>query len=280
MNVKDLQAVVTGLTPVFQKAIGDAIGPALKRIEALEARHLATPEKGDPGQPGENGKDADPIDVKDVVAELISCSEMAPIFAMVAAEAVAKHFEANPVVNGRDGKDGEPGTNGQQGVPGEPGRDGKDGVGAAGAVIDQKGALILTLTDGRTVELGPVVGKDGAPGKDGVDGFGFDDFTPAYDGERGLTFTFTKGDRTKTFEFHVPTVIDRGYWREGTHAKAGDGWTHDGSWWIAQKDTDDKPTRESANWRMGARKGRDGERGAAGKDFKPEAPVRLEAPRG
>lgn len=60
-------------------------------------------------------------------------------------------------------KDGEPGAKGDvggAGPAGAPGLHGKDGVSLAGAMIDRTGALILTLSDGTTRELGHVVGKD------------------------------------------------------------------------------------------------------------------------
>ena len=57
-----------------------------------------------------------------------------------------------------------------QGERGEKGEKGDTGVGVAGAVIDREGNLVLTLSDGKAVNLGAVVGKDGEPGRDGVDG--------------------------------------------------------------------------------------------------------------
>lgn len=37
----------------------------------------------------------------------------------------------------------------------------KDGIGLAGAIIDRSGNLVVTMTDGSTKELGPVVGREG-----------------------------------------------------------------------------------------------------------------------
>lgn len=67
----------------------------------------------------------------------------------------------------------------ERGEKGEPGEAGQVGVGVAGAVIDRSGVLILTLSDGRTHELGAVVGKDGVNGLDGKDG------EPGADGRDG-----------------------------------------------------------------------------------------------
>ena len=64
----------------------------------------------------------------------------------------------------------------------DPPQDGKPGVGIADALIDNGGALVLTLTDGRALNLGRVVGKDGEtpdlpkfdPPQDGKPGVGIE----------------------------------------------------------------------------------------------------------
>lgn len=72
--------------------------------------------------------------------------------------------------NGVDGKDGEDGHDGADGKDGVDGVDGKDGVGISGASIDTSDHLILTLSNGDTIDVGVVVGADGKDGQDGVDG--------------------------------------------------------------------------------------------------------------
>lgn len=254
----------------FGKAMGaivrEAVGPLLKRIEELEARPPIAGEKGEPG------KDAEPIAAELVVAELLAGDEVKTLVDLHVAEAVAKYFEESPVLNGNDGKPGEPG---EKGAPGDAGAPGKDGVGTADALINQKGELVLTMTDGRMRELGVVVGKNGDPGKDGADGFGFDDLNAEYDGQRGLTLTFVKGERTKEFKFHLPINQHKGYWREGTKALVGDGYTSEGTTWVCVKDTDTKPDTKNECWVIGARRGRDGDQGPEGKAFKPDSPVKL-----
>jgi len=61
--------------------------------------------------------------------------------------------------------------------------------------------------------------------------------------------------------FHVPMVIDKGVWREGPHEK-GDHVSWDGSGWIAQRATTDKPGTSDA-WRLSTKRGRDGKDGSA-----------------
>lgn len=58
-------------------------------------------------------------------------------------------------------KDGADGRNGTDGVPGK---------GIAKLLIDAKGNLVATFTDGSTDEVGLIVGKDGSNGRDGADG--------------------------------------------------------------------------------------------------------------
>lgn len=158
----------------------------------------------------------------------------------------------------------------------------KDGVGVAGAVIDRGGALVLTLTDGSTKDLGVIVGRDADMAElarlikeevgrlpkpsDGNDGFGFDDLTVTHDGERGFSFSFKRGNEVKEFPFTLAHVLDRGVWREGKYLK-GDGVTFGGSFFIAQKDTETKP-ETSSDWRLAIKRGRDG------KDADPQAMAR------
>lgn len=148
------------------------------------------------------------------------------------------------------------------------GRDGKDGVGLAGASIDRDGALVVTLTNGEQKSLGPVVGRDG---KDGAD---FSGVEIDYDGERTITIKGRGGEVTK----RVPVPLDRGYWREGMACEKADILTHGGSAWIALRDTKAKPCLENKDdWRLFARKGRDGKDGRNGIDKTAPAKVKPDA---
>ena len=81
--------------------------------------------------------------------------------------------------DGKDGVDGQPGKDGEKGPKGDRGADGKDGRGVKSFEINDEGHLIVTYSDGETVDLGKVTGDKGSDGKDGVDG------KPGKDGERG-----------------------------------------------------------------------------------------------
>jgi hypothetical protein len=243
------------MTKDIQRAILRACSQfILRRLEPLEKRIRDVENK------------SFTVELDGVVKEILTTDELKTLVDLQVAESVAKHFEANPVRHGEAGPAGPSGTKGEAGA---------DGVGLAGAMIDRDGNLIVTKTNGDAVPLGCVVGKDGQHGKDGADGLGFDDLDVEYDGERTFTFKWQRGDVVKTRSFHVPTVIDRGYWSEGTKAQHGDAMTHNGTLWIATKDTDAKPCLESDSWRIGARKGRDGLQGPPGKPHEPPQPVKL-----
>jgi len=65
--------------------------------------------------------------------------------------------------DGRDGKQGPAGSTGpagRDGVPGRDGVDGVDGISVQDAKIDFDGSLVITLSDGRELNVGEVVGSD------------------------------------------------------------------------------------------------------------------------
>jgi hypothetical protein len=276
--------------------VREAQAPLLARIAALEARQIERGEKGDrgeqgiagvgekgergekgdpgergpQGEKGERGMDAEPIEVTEVVAELLRAPEIKTLVDLHVAEAVQKHFEANPVRHGKDGQDGKPGERGEKGEHGTKGEAGADGVGLAGAMIDREGCLIVTTTKGDAIKLGAVVGKNGDPGKDGVD---FSNASIDYDGARTLTIRGAGGEIVK----RLPIPMDAGYWRDGMSCEKGDIVTHAGNAWIAVAETKAKPCLESKEWRLFARKGRDGTDGRAGRDLGPAPPVKLNA---
>lgn len=62
--------------------------------------------------------------------------------------------------DGRPGRDGAVGPKGTDGQNGRDGRDGTDGVSVTDANIDFDGSLIITLSSGRTINVGEVVAPD------------------------------------------------------------------------------------------------------------------------
>ena len=121
----------------------------------------------------------------------------------------------------------------------------------------------------RTLDRVPVP-KNGIDGKDG---FGFDDFTPTFDGERTLTFRFQQGERVKEFPFTLPYPLDKSVWKAGTAYVRGDGVTWGGSWFIAQRDNPGKPEDgPDCGWRLAVKHGRDGKPGTPGLKGDPGTP--------
>lgn len=303
MNIKDLEALVSSFSPVLLKAIGDATAPLLKRIEELEARQLERGEKGEQGErgpPGERGdvgdrgeqgprgdigqagKDAEPIDVKEVVAELLAGDEIKTLVDLHVAEAlpqsIAKHFEANPVPHGKDGRDGKDGERGPEGPRGEKGIDGRNGLDVKDLFRADGGKLVAVMSDGTTKDLGVFVGKDGADGragKDGRDGAGIDDAEAIVENGEAVIRFMRDGKVAKEVRYPIPTFGHIGFWGPGKTAKAGDFTTHDGHLWFARVETSTTPSYQAEEWQLAARKGADGARGPAGKDYKPREPVKI-----
>lgn len=133
-------------------------------------------------------------------------------------------------------------------------KNGEPGVGLASGLIDRDGALVLTLSDGKTLNLGQVVGKDGDPGKT----FTLDDFDIVqYPDRRTFKFCFTRGEVMHSFEFALPTPIYRGVFKDGGAYEIGDMVTWAGSMWHCDKDTSEKPGASDA-WSLAVKKGQNG----------------------
>jgi len=69
-------------------------------------------------------------------------------------------IDGKPGKDGRPGRDGLPGARGIDGLNGSNGIDGEDGVSVVNANIDFDGSLIITLSDGRELNVGEVVSQD------------------------------------------------------------------------------------------------------------------------
>ncbi len=155
------------------------------------------------------------------------------------------------------------------------GEDGADGVGMAGALIDRKGNLVVTMTNGEMKDLGPVVGKDGEPG---APGFNLEDFdATVMDDGRTVLLSFTGKEIDYKIELGFPVMLYRGVFKDGEYAK-GDTVTWGGSLWHCDVEkTTEKPGDGSNAWTLCAKKGRDGKDGVL-KHEKSSAPVRVGVP--
>lgn len=253
LDIEDIADVVAGAireatTPLIERnaALEIRNTDLEARIIALESRQLP---EAIPGEPGRDGADCDMEAVERMIEERIAALpgpqdgkdgrdiDIDEVRGLIA-EQVASAVSALPPV--------------------AKGTDGKDGIGLADALIDKDGRLVLTMTDGRTKELGVVVGSDGEDGENG-ETFALDDFDiiPLDDG-RSFKFCFTRGEVMHSFEFSFPVVLDRGVWSEKSEYAAGDAVSWGGSLWIAQKDAPGKPETADSGWRLAVKKGRDG----------------------
>jgi len=227
---------------------------------------------GERGPPGADGKDVDVDFVRGLVDAQIALLPPAKDGA-----------DGSPGLDGTAGKDGADGKNGERGLPGEKGLDGKDGVGLAGATINRDGSLVLTTSDGRAHELGPVIGKDGRdgvdglegksglngadgkPGRDGIDGLGFDDLDLIYDGAKGFTFKWSRGDKVVERHFTIPVVAYRGTFKSGDEYTPGDMVTWGGSVWHCDEPTTAKPdSLDQKSWTLAVKRGQNGKDGSDG----------------
>jgi hypothetical protein len=197
-------------------------------------------ERGADGKDGKDGKDADPVDEKSIIAAVVSQITVP--------------------------KDGEPGRDGLQ-IEILHGID-ETRKYARNTYATHRGGLFRSI---RTTD--PLEGKDfqvcgWEVVLDGLADIDIDDSV-----ERCLSIRLVKSSGV-TIEktLHVPMVIDRGVYREDSEYKKGDGTTWGGSFWIAQKDTKDKPDAGTGAWRLAIKRGRDGK---DGKDFSPPAPIKV-----
>jgi len=88
---------------------------------------------------------------------LVSCNSEAPSNGKSAYEiAVENGFVGSEAewLESLKGIDGTNGTNGKDGNKGDPGKNGQNGIGIASTKIDEKGFLIVTLTDGSVINAG------------------------------------------------------------------------------------------------------------------------------
>ncbi len=240
----DANAIAAAVVEQVVGLIDKRITPIMDRLNALEG--------------------IEQVKAQDVSAEVVrsilDCDNLEHIVSLK----VAEHLAENPPPAGEKGMDGKDGA------------DGKDGVGLAGALIDRDGSLVVTLTNGEVKSLGSVVGKDGANGADGRDGFSLEHFSAERDEDGTITLKFADQHVSKAYKFNIPVVKYRGYWREGRKCAEGHAITHNGSLWIAKRDTCAEPSaKASDDWYLAVLKGRDGRDGYDGKNFGERQPINL-----
>lgn len=276
MNLRHLADEVAALVgeklAVFGKHVSQIasaiiqLDERLKTVESRQPERGPQGEKGDMGPRGESGLAAD---------------------AGAIAAAVEAHMRLNPPSAGAKG---DPGQRGEKGDPGPAGQDGRDAevgfddiVKAVETVHERLVAKYMLDLERRGTDAiqkaidripppkeGPpgqkgdkgdsIKGEKGDPGPAGKDGLSIENLTREYDPvTHEIVESWKAGEVTKTLRYSAGGIRPGGYWKERTAAKSGEAWTHEGTLWIAMRDTSDKPSLQSKDWVIGARKGRDGE---------------------
>lgn len=267
-------AELTALAKQTAVLVREATAPLLKRIAELESRQ---PEKGEKGEPGRDGKDGAQGPRGDK-GETGPAPEESVIKALIEAHVKSIALPQGP--KGEQGERGLQGDRGEKGEAGEPGQDGRDAevsfddiVKAVETVHERLIAKYMLDFERRATDTlqkaidkipAPKDGKDGRDGKDGQsgkDGLSVTDLQREYDPathEIVETWRAPGSEVAKSMRYPAGGIRPAGYWKERTVAKSGEAWTHEGTLWIAMRDTSEKPSIESKDWVIGARKGRDG----------------------
>lgn len=185
-----------------------------------------------------------------------------------------KALESAPVEPGPSGKDGKDGEPGRDGKDGRDGRDGKDG-------LDGKDALDVTvlpaIDEAKSYPRGTWAAHRGGlwvarKATEALDGWecvvvGVASMSAEFKSDRELECVIELSDGTRrTTGKSFPVMLDRGVYKQGMKAQAGDCVSFGGSLWVAQRDTDAKPGTDDSGWRLAVKKGRDGKDGTDGKD--------------
>lgn len=273
MDKTDVQALASKMIGAVKSHVAEALAPLLARLEDFDARLKAIPagprgevgepgprgetgEKGLPGERGEPGPRGEPGE-RGEVGERGADGPQGPQGAAGERGESGVRGEAGPV-----------GARGETGPAGDPGRDAAEldilpSIDEAksyrrGTWASHNGGLIRAarqtdaVQDGALLEAGWVVMVEGLAAVVVTQG----------EDPRALEVTcaLTSGVKVAA-PFRIPMVIDIGVWREGEH-EAGDHVSWDGSGWIAQRATTDKPGTSDA-WRLSTKRGRDGKDAAA-----------------
>lgn len=171
--------------------------------------------------------------------------------------------------NGRDGERGADGLAGEKGLDGRDGRDGKDGSAGRDALqIDVLPAIQVE----RSYSKGTYASHEGGLWYALRTTVGMDGWTCIVDGIKALNVVPDESDPRvfrvdvahtsgvkAHWHLHMPVMIYRGVFKEGTDYQHGDTVTWGGSLWHCEEDTDTKPDAVGSKaWVLCAKRGRDG----------------------
>lgn len=103
-------------------------------------------------------------------------------------------------------------------------------------------------------------GPKGDKGDPGPAGMGPKDMDIDFDGERTLTFRWTRGDEVAERKIVLSHMIYRGVFKTDAEYVRGDCVTYDGSTWHCNEPTTGKPGMSKA-WSLTTKRGKDGRDG-------------------
>ena len=156
MDVERLakELILKGMTPEQQKAVLDSIKATMSQAREVQKQRI-----------GENVRVVVQA-LKKMEADIRSRYDEVGNKIEKRVATIKDGQDGRNGVNGKDGKDGRPGRDGgtgprgADGLNGRDGRDGDDGVSVTDAHIDFDGSLIISLSSGRTINVGEVVAPD------------------------------------------------------------------------------------------------------------------------
>ena len=156
MDVERLakELILKGMTPEQQKAVLDSIKATMSQAREVQKQRI-----------GENVQVVVQA-LKKMEADIRSRYDEVGNKIEKRVATIKDGQDGRNGVNGKDGKDGRPGRDGgtgprgADGLNGRDGRDGDDGVSVTDAHIDFDGSLIISLSSGRTINVGEVVAPD------------------------------------------------------------------------------------------------------------------------
>lgn len=238
---------------------GESVHPdtvaVMVRVEMEKAvAALPKPEKGD------DGKDVDMEVVRVLIAKAVAAlppptpgrdGSDAVVDPLMIDAAVSKAMALVPKPeNGEDGKNADPemvaelvAKSVEKQMPGLLSREIERMM---PELVAKAAMLVPPGRDGLSIR-----GNRGEDGTNGSDGLSLDDFNAEMKDGRTLVLKMRGADREFVREIVLEGMpIDRGVYQSGSKAKAGDGKTYGGSYWIAKQDTDESPTGPSNHWRL------------------------------
>lgn len=259
------QAVKGFVTREFDRMFQKAIAPLQKMIEEIPSGKDGA--KGEDGKPGADGKSVEIESVRELVIEEVKKIPV-PENGKDADPEFIKAEVAKAVARIEKPADGQDGRDGRDGAKGEPGKDAFQ--------IDPQSMIDEAKSYPRgtwaTHKRGLWRATKTTNGMDGwecmVDGVaGVAAVQDPEDPRRIMLGIKMASGQIVEEVLHIPFVIDKGVFKEDQPGgyKAGDGVTWARHYWIATKDTDEKPDFGSS-WRLAVKGGRDGSNGRDGID--------------